>query len=115
MRLRYMLDVRFVYMTIGLVMSVVLHELFHAIMHVGDITSVVLFPNSHAIFGMTHSAMDPSALVIEELTAYGISAAVLLITIIDVFAIHDSRKSEPVLSHFEDLGVGHSDLARIVK
>jgi hypothetical protein len=83
-------DVRMWYMLAGITLSIVAHELFHIIMHIGHIESIHIFPNFFTIVEITTNQPGTTSLY-EELIAYSITAVILLITIIDVFAIHDSR------------------------
>lgn len=112
---RYMFDARVLYMLGGIFMSVVAHELFHVLMHLGDIHSAELFPDAHAIFSMSHNVMSSRQLMAEESVAYVISAVVILITVIDVFAIHDSRSNHSATSLFESYDYSLSDVERFIK
>lgn len=88
---RILLDVRALYALGGIIISVALHELFHILMHLGEIKQISLFPDSHAIITITTTLSSRYDLNIEEALAYSITILVLLVTVIDVCAIHDSR------------------------
>lgn len=90
---RLLFDIRLVYLTLGILASIVAHELFHILMHVGEIKSIQLFPNLHTVIEITTTQPATGSLT-EELFAYGITAVILFITVIDIFAIHDSRSSK---------------------
>ena len=86
-----LLDIRVLYATGGFIMSIVAHEVFHILMHLDTITGITFFPDNHAIVSISTSLPADYDLGLEEGIAYSITALILLITIIDVFAIHDSR------------------------
>lgn len=88
---KILFDIRVLYGLGGIFMSVVFHELFHILMHLDEIKQISLFPDSHAIVSITTTLSSGYSLNIEETIAYSITALVLLVTIIDVCAIHDSR------------------------
>jgi hypothetical protein len=89
-RSRLSIGVRVAVAITGLILSVVLHELFHVIMHWGHITSVGLFTDSHTIFEVvvndTPAGYDVN---LEELVAYMITGIVILITTIIVWHLND--------------------------
>lgn len=87
---RILFNIRLVYLALGILASIIAHELFHILIHLGDIKSIQLFPNLHTVVEITTAKSAPSSLT-EELFAYSITAAILFITVIDIFAIHDSR------------------------
>ena len=94
--LRYSTDVRFWYAFVGILMSIIAHELFHLAAHIGHIQTIEIFPN---IFTIVEITVDSPALLthdIEEVIAYTITVLILFITIIDVFAINDSRDRRSV-------------------
>ncbi|HEY0965470.1 MAG TPA: hypothetical protein VGE13_03245 [Candidatus Saccharimonadales bacterium] len=88
---KILLDVRALYALGGFIMSIVAHEVFHILMHLDTITGVTFFPNNHAIITINATLSEGYNLDLEEGIAYGITAIIMFITIIDVFAIHDSR------------------------
>lgn len=100
---KILLDVRFLYAIGGFIMSIVAHEVFHILMHLDTITGVTFFPNNHAIVTINTSLPSDYNLDLEEGIAYAITALILFITVIDVFAIHDSRdrrtSSQTIFSH----------------
>ncbi len=88
---KVLLDVRVIYALCGFIISIVAHEVFHILMHLDTITGVTFFPNNHAIVTISTSLPADYNLDLEEGIAYAITALILFITVIDVFAIHDSR------------------------
>ena len=89
-------DVRVLYALTGLILSILAHELVHVVMHFGDINAVHILPNLSTIVALNLDSTRSYDLNSEELVAYTVSCLVQLITIIDVFAIHDSRSRKPV-------------------
>ena len=88
---RVLLDVRAIYALCGIVCSVVAHELLHVFLHIGDISSVHIFPDWSTVVAIIVNAPTDFDVMQEEAFAYTISTAILFLTMIDVFAIHDSR------------------------
>lgn len=81
-------------------MSVVLHELFHVIMHWGEIVSVRIFPDLYTIVAIQSHSTPGYNVSNEELIAYGITIVVLLATLdlITVFRdATDHRTSREIL------------------
>lgn len=93
---KYLIDVRVLYIAGGIIVSICAHELVHVVMHLGDINAIHLFPDSAAIVTMDVTMPRGYNLSAEELVAYAVTALVQLITIIDVFAIHDSYDRKTV-------------------
>ena len=94
--LKYLTDIRFWYALTGVLISIIGHELFHIAAHIGHIQSIELFPNIYTIVEITVDS--PSLLThdAEEAIAYAITILILFITVIDVFAINDSRDKRTV-------------------
>lgn len=84
-------DVRFLYALVGIVLSIVAHELFHVLVHAGNITKIEFFSDFYSIVTITSIVPRGYDFVAEEFIAYSISTVILFITFIDVVAIHDSR------------------------
>lgn len=75
----------------GVILSLVLHELFHIVMHWGYITHVNFFPTPWTAVQIDASIPPGYDLNGEEIVAYGITLLVLLITTIIIFRIKDSE------------------------
>lgn len=90
--IKFITDVRTWYAVIGIVISIIAHELFHIAAHIGDIQKIEIFPTFYTIVEVTVDN-SPSALThdAEELIAYTITVLILFLTVVDVFAITDSR------------------------
>ena len=82
---------------VGVIMSVGLHELFHVLVHWGDIASIHLFPDRHAIVEIVLRSPHDFDLRLEEMAAYSITFLVLVITIAAVNRLGD-RASEKSFS-----------------
>ncbi|HEX7483540.1 MAG TPA: hypothetical protein VF281_00145 [Candidatus Saccharimonadales bacterium] len=111
---KYIFDVRALYALVGLVISLFAHELVHIVIHFGDIDAVHLLPDPATIVAITVGAASDYDMNSEELVAYAVSGLVQLITIIDVFAIHDSydRKTieKSVFKNLDNLSTSDSKL-----
>lgn len=83
--------IRFIYAAVGIVLSIVAHELFHVFVHAGNITKVEFFSDFYSIVTITSIVPKGYDFVAEEFIAYSISTVILFVTFIDVMAIHDSR------------------------
>jgi len=93
---KYLTDIRLWYGLAGLFISVAAHELFHMVAHIGHIQKIELFPN---IYTMVELTVDSPSLLthdVEEAIAYTITILILFLTIIDIFAITDSRDKRSV-------------------
>lgn len=66
-------DVRTLVFFSGVLASIVTHELFHIILHWGEIKSIHVFPNSEVIVEIILTSSLPYNSAIEEALAYGIS------------------------------------------
>ena len=88
---RRLTDIRVIYALTGIVLSVVAHELFHILMHFGNITKIEFFPDFYSVLTITSNVPPGYDFVAEEFVAYAITLIILLITCIDVAAIHDSK------------------------
>jgi len=88
---KHLIDIRVIYALVGIVLSVVAHELFHILMHFGNITKFEFFPDFFSVLTITSNVPDGYDFVAEEFVAYTITLIILLITCVDVVAIHDSR------------------------
>ncbi len=75
---------------IGLILSVVLHELFHIWMHWGDVARIGWFPDHSAIAEIVLSTPEQYDFIGEEMVAYMITLLVILVTVIVICRIHDA-------------------------
>jgi len=93
---KYLTDVRLWYALAGILISIAAHEAFHLAAHMGDIEKITVFPNALTIMEVT--LISPGILPhdTEEAIAYSITVLILFLTIIDVFAISDSRDRRTV-------------------
>ncbi len=76
---------------LGLILSVVLHELFHILVHWGDVKHVHFLSSGGAIVEVNVWAPPGYDLEGEEIAAYGITLLVILITTMIIFKIGDSE------------------------
>lgn len=93
--LKLLFDIRVLYGLGGIIMSIVAHEAFHVLMHLDSVSGITFFPNHHAIATVDVALEEGYNLALEEAIAYSITAVVLFVTVIDIFAIHDSRDARP--------------------
>ena len=75
----------------GLLFSVVLHELFHVVMHWNHVLEVQLLPNHAAIVAITSQTAVGYNPQMEEFIAYGITMLTMLATSIIVNGMHDKN------------------------
>jgi len=80
----------------GLVLSVVLHELFHILVHSGNVLGVGLFTNPQTIAEVVVRYRPEHDLVAEEFMAYTITSIVLLITVVVICKISDRSDTKAV-------------------
>jgi ASC-1-like (ASCH) protein len=85
------LDIQILVGVIGVILSVVLHELFHIFVHWGHIRHISLFPSLGTIVQIDVLPSSGSDIEGEELIAYGITLLVLLITVMIIFKIRDTN------------------------
>ena len=85
------LDARFFVGAIGLVLSVALHELFHVLVHWGNITGVGVLTSPGTIAEITVVTERGYDTSFEEAIAYMITGTVMLITIMIIWKLHDAR------------------------
>lgn len=91
-----MLDARVVVGLCGAVLSILAHELFHVITHWTNIQSVRIFPDGKTIMEVVATTPVSSDLLFEETIAYTITIFVILLTIMLVCDISDSRDNRSV-------------------
>lgn len=75
---------------IGIIMSIILHELFHVLVHWGDVQGYNLFSRHGAVVELFVWAPQGYDLQGEEMFAYAITLATLLVTVMLIFRIHDA-------------------------
>lgn len=86
-----LLAIKIVIGLIGLTLSIVLHELFHVLMHLDQAPHIGLFPGHNgAVVEILVNLPQGYDLEGEEIAAYGITLLVMLITVMIIFKIHDS-------------------------
>lgn len=89
-------DSRVIVALIGATLSIVMHELFHVITHWGEIENISIFPDHNAIVTIFFAPKSDFDLLIEELVAYMITMVTLMLTIMLVSDIHESRDRRSV-------------------
>ena len=105
---------------IGLTLSIVLHELFHVLMHLDQVPRIGLFPaHSGAIAEILVWLPQGYDLEGEEIAAYTITLIVMLFTVMVIFEIHDhtdERTSGQILfpNDKEMQKMSPSDLLRLI-
>jgi hypothetical protein len=75
---------------IGLILSIVLHELFHVLVHWGDVSGYTLFSRHGAVVELLVWAPEGYDLHGEEMFAYAITLATILLTVVIIFRLHDA-------------------------
>jgi hypothetical protein len=94
---RAFFDIRTLVAIAGLLLSVVLHELFHGILHWGSISSIRLFPNSSAIVEITSTTKIGYSTQFEEAIAYTITFITLLVTAVIIAKMSDKKDTRSFL------------------
>jgi hypothetical protein len=99
------LGIKVVIGLIGLTLSIILHELFHVLMHLDQIPHIGLFPgHSGAIVEILVQLPQGYDLEGEEIVAYTITLLVMLATVMIIFKIHDhtdERTSAEILFPYD--------------
>lgn len=90
-------DARIIVGIIGVMLSIVLHEAFHIILHIGEIQSFSIFPDHNALVSIffVPSTGDVD-LAFEEATAYLITIITLVLTVMLINDIHEARDKRSV-------------------
>lgn len=92
---------------LGFTLSLVLHELFHIVMHWGQVTHVNFFPSPWTAIQVDTAIPAGYDLEGEEIAAYGITLLVILITTVIIFRIKDSEDnrsaSQILFPHDKDM------------
>ena len=101
---KYLTDIRVWYALVGIIISIAAHEAFHLAAHMGNIQKISIFPNAFTIVEITETSPGVLTHDAEEAIAYTITALILLLTIIDVFAISDSRDKRTVSQILDSQG-----------
>lgn len=94
------LGIKIVVGLIGLVLSILAHELYHILMHWPYVTHIGLFPNHSAIVEILVWMPYGYDLEGEEIVAYLITLLIMLITVMIIGGIHDAtddRSSSQIL------------------
>lgn len=82
---------------IGFILSLALHELFHIAMHWNQIDRISLFPTPSTIVQIDVTTPPENEDIDgEEMTAYGITLLVMLITVITIYRIRDTEDNRTV-------------------
>lgn len=94
------LDIRVVVVICGVILSIVMHELFHIIIHWDEILKVGLFPDRQTIFEVLFVPTANDDIVVEEIIAYAITMTTLVITamlINDINELRDKRSVSQII------------------
>lgn len=75
----------------GLLMSVVLHELFHVIVHWGHITAIHLLPGPYTLVAIESIGPAGYDTTYEEAAAYTVTLLTMLVTMMCISMINDAR------------------------
>jgi hypothetical protein len=102
---------------LGFTLSLVLHELFHVVMHWGNITHVNFFPNPWTVVQINTSIPPGYDLDGEEVIAYGITLLVIFITTIILFRMNDSddKRTSGQILFPDDTKMQKMSAARMLK
>lgn len=87
-------DVRILVALCGIILSVAAHELFHIVLHWGEINSVHLLPNNSAIVEVIFTPSRQYNVALEEGIAYLITTVTLLLTVMLVSDIGEIRSEK---------------------
>ena len=90
-------DLRVIVGLCGIILSVVAHELLHIMMHMGEIESVHLLPDSRTIVEVIFMPTTSYDLVAEEAVAYGVTMFTMILTAKLIGDINDNRDEETPL------------------
>jgi hypothetical protein len=85
------LSIQIVVGLIGVILSIVLHELFHLLVHWHNIRHINLFPSLGTVVQIDVIPSSTDDVQGEEMVAYGITLLVLLITIMIIYKIRDTN------------------------
>ncbi len=97
---------------VGLLMSIVLHELFHIAMHWGEITRIDILPDRYTLAQVIVELPQGENLIWEETMAYGITLLVMVATVILIGRVHDKADDK---SFSELLFPGDPDSHKLVE
>ncbi len=92
---RALFDLRVITGLSGILLSIAAHELFHIIIHWGEIDSVHILPDSQAIVEVIFTPSAHYNLALEEGIAYLITMITLLLTAMLIGDIHDAKNTQP--------------------
>lgn len=94
--LHYLIDLRIIILFLGLLLSIIMHELFHIVMHWDEINSISVFPDHNAIVTIFLSPSDEYDVMVEELFAYLITMITIILAIMLVGDINESRDNRSI-------------------
>lgn len=94
--LRCIFDVRVLYGLAGILISIAAHEAVHVLFHAGEIESVSVLPDLYTLMAIDVSTVAGYSVITEESVAYTVTIAIIFLTIVDIYAIHDSRHDKHV-------------------
>jgi len=89
-------DLRVIVGICGVLLSIAAHELFHIIIHWGEISSIHIFPDTHAIVEVLFTPSANYDLSVEEIFAYLVTMAALMLTTMLIGDITDARSEKTV-------------------
>lgn len=100
------LDTRYAVAISGFIISIVLHELFHVVMHWGRIVSVGFFSSPDTIVQIVSFAPQGYDVAAEEAAAYTITGIVILATIAVIWHMSDKKDTRTIGQILFPKGVG---------
>lgn len=90
---RILFDLRIAVALLGAVLSVVLHEAVHLLVHAGNITNIAVLPNNAALVEIAAHVPEGYSTAFEEAIAYLVTFLVLLATA--ALIVHASDAKSP--------------------
>lgn len=102
----------------GFLLSIIFHELFHILMHIGYIESISFFTDKYTIVQIKSAMPVPYDVSVEEGFAYAISSVVILLTILligELSAQRDTRSlADTLLNGRSRAEFAGTDLSNII-
>ena len=83
---------------VGIVLSVVLHELYHIALHWGDIVAIRVFPAPFVVAEVEFIARAGHSMLVEEVIAYVMSTLVIIATIFTLLALPHKKGTAPTVA-----------------
>lgn len=77
----------------GVILSVAMHELYHIVVHFGEIDAIHIFPDTQAIVEVLFTPTQHYNLAAEEAVAYTITMLTLILTAMLISDVHDARQT----------------------